>query len=225
MSRHISCLCLLAAIIGSVFCRDEACLQPALIGKCRAAIPTVYYNSETGSCDCFLFGGCGANSNNFRTIEECMQTCDVSHGDQISSTECDNIFGPRPEIQPPVVGGGFSPEAVQQLQAIFSQFTPAQAARVEQVLQQQLVERQQYEQQQKLKAPSPQRPIVFSPSFQSQGNAIGSGPETASPAQASQPSGAGVGGNVRRLSSSFAFSSVGNLPGQLQIGQPVRITG
>ena len=44
-------------------------------GMCRAALPRFFFNSETGSCESFLYGGCGGNSNNFDTKDDCLNSC------------------------------------------------------------------------------------------------------------------------------------------------------
>ncbi|XP_032836407.1 BPTI/Kunitz domain-containing protein-like [Petromyzon marinus] len=44
-------------------------------GNCRAAIARHFYNMTTGRCEGFVYGGCGGNDNNFRTIEECVESC------------------------------------------------------------------------------------------------------------------------------------------------------
>ena len=54
---------------------DPACHLPPVTGFCRAAFRRFYFNSETGECHTFIFGGCGGNENNFETMEECMKTC------------------------------------------------------------------------------------------------------------------------------------------------------
>ena len=53
----------------------KICEQPKEIGRCRAAFPRFYFNKATKSCEAFTWGGCDANENNFKTIEECLQTC------------------------------------------------------------------------------------------------------------------------------------------------------
>ena len=54
---------------------DPACHLPPVTGFCKAAFRRFYFNSETGECQTFIFGGCGGNENNFETMEECMKTC------------------------------------------------------------------------------------------------------------------------------------------------------
>ncbi|RUS85409.1 hypothetical protein EGW08_006800, partial [Elysia chlorotica] len=51
------------------------CLLPKIIGRCRAAFPRFFYNDSTGSCERFLYGGCGGNANNFRTVSACESRC------------------------------------------------------------------------------------------------------------------------------------------------------
>jgi len=60
-------------------CEDackNVCEQEQWVGHCRAAIPKYFFNSETGSCEEFIYGGCGGNGNNFKTLELCESTCE-----------------------------------------------------------------------------------------------------------------------------------------------------
>ena len=91
----IALLCCLV----SVQCRDDACFFPVQEGVCRALIPSFYFNQQTGVCDCFPFGGCGAGPNHFSTIEQCMQVCQVDSRDQYFSESCERLFG-IPATQP-----------------------------------------------------------------------------------------------------------------------------
>ncbi|CAH1797991.1 unnamed protein product, partial [Owenia fusiformis] len=54
---------------------NDICSQPKEIGRCRSYFPRWYFNTETKKCEEFGYGGCGANENNFDTIEACIQTC------------------------------------------------------------------------------------------------------------------------------------------------------
>lgn len=54
---------------------ENICELPAKVGNCRAAIPRYYYNSKSGECEMFLYGGCDGNENNFETKEECENKC------------------------------------------------------------------------------------------------------------------------------------------------------
>ena len=54
---------------------DNICIAPAVVGPCDAAIPRWFYNSSTGRCEQFTWGGCGGNGNNFETRDECEAAC------------------------------------------------------------------------------------------------------------------------------------------------------
>lgn len=54
-------------------CEDDP--EPGLRSFCRAAIESYYYNKTTKECIDFLYGGCGATKNYFKTRESCKQTC------------------------------------------------------------------------------------------------------------------------------------------------------
>ncbi len=77
---------LIACVIsyGIIVCADEAptvtgienvCNLPVKSGPCKAAFRKYFFNSKTGSCTKFLYGGCHGNGNNFQTKDECMRTC------------------------------------------------------------------------------------------------------------------------------------------------------
>ncbi|CAH3137112.1 unnamed protein product [Pocillopora meandrina] len=61
--------------IGTNAKNPEVCNLPKFQGPCRAAIPRFYYNSDTGECEQFIYGGCDGNANNFDTKEECEKKC------------------------------------------------------------------------------------------------------------------------------------------------------
>lgn len=54
------------------------CQQPSDSGRdCEGAKLEIrwYYKTDIQRCDRFWFRGCGGNNNNFKTKEECQQTC------------------------------------------------------------------------------------------------------------------------------------------------------
>ena len=51
------------------------CDQPKDPGPCYAHIPRYYYDSSSGQCEEFIYGGCLGNSNRFLTQKECEQAC------------------------------------------------------------------------------------------------------------------------------------------------------
>ncbi|KAM6959283.1 kunitz-type serine protease inhibitor 6-like [Aplochiton taeniatus] len=53
----------------------DRCSHPKLVGPCRAAFRKYYYDAANQSCQMFIYGGCGANGNNFDTQEECERVC------------------------------------------------------------------------------------------------------------------------------------------------------
>lgn len=54
---------------------QDHCRLPSDAGECRVAEARFFYNSEVGTCQLFTYGGCGGNENNFRTREDCEQSC------------------------------------------------------------------------------------------------------------------------------------------------------
>ncbi|KAM9853333.1 kunitz-type protease inhibitor 2 [Aulostomus maculatus] len=57
---------------------SELCEAEPQPGPCRAAFKRWYYDSKTGSCQTFIYGGCSANRNNYESEEICMNTCTVT---------------------------------------------------------------------------------------------------------------------------------------------------
>uniref|UniRef100_R4G348 KP-Ver-5 n=1 Tax=Vermicella annulata TaxID=1295044 RepID=R4G348_9SAUR len=57
--------------------RPHICHLPANPGLCNGKFQAFYYNRIQRSCLMFMYGGCGGNANNFKTIDECKQTCVV----------------------------------------------------------------------------------------------------------------------------------------------------
>ncbi|XP_035683938.1 mucin-5B-like isoform X1 [Branchiostoma floridae] len=56
----------------------DPCEQAMDPGPCEAIFPRWYFNSQTGQCEQFIYGGCDGNGNNFVTVEECQDTCGVT---------------------------------------------------------------------------------------------------------------------------------------------------
>lgn len=53
----------------------DPCFLPVDPGPCRGSFQKYYYNTGSGSCDPFIYGGCKGNSNNFMTMQECEAEC------------------------------------------------------------------------------------------------------------------------------------------------------
>ncbi|KAH0623245.1 hypothetical protein JD844_031331 [Phrynosoma platyrhinos] len=52
------------------------CELPKHGGFCRATKLRFYYNSDSGRCEKFYYGGCLGNKNNFRTMIDCLRDCE-----------------------------------------------------------------------------------------------------------------------------------------------------
>ena len=46
------------------------------IGPCDAVFPSWFFNSESGECEMFNYGGCGGNENRFDSLQACQSRCD-----------------------------------------------------------------------------------------------------------------------------------------------------
>ncbi|CAJ1078762.1 tissue factor pathway inhibitor a [Xyrichtys novacula] len=57
---------------------NELCAQKEDPGPCKAIKERYFFNTETGNCERFEYGGCAGNDNNFHTLEACEETCVVS---------------------------------------------------------------------------------------------------------------------------------------------------
>ncbi|KAI0240899.1 PI-actitoxin-Aeq3b, partial [Lamellibrachia satsuma] len=51
------------------------CKMPKVPGPCKGYFPRFFFNTKTGKCEKFIYGGCEGNRNNFKTEEECKKTC------------------------------------------------------------------------------------------------------------------------------------------------------
>jgi hypothetical protein len=51
------------------------CALPKKAGPCRGAFPRWWFNKARHRCERFIYGGCRANANNFRTKAACERTC------------------------------------------------------------------------------------------------------------------------------------------------------
>merc|ERR1712142_513572 len=68
---------------------DDPCGLPKVVGHCYAYFRKYYFNSATGKCTKFIYGGCGGNANRFDTKEECQERCEDSDSDTDSDKDDD----------------------------------------------------------------------------------------------------------------------------------------
>lgn len=57
---------------------NSICSLPTVSGLCDAYFPRFSYHPDTNKCTQFIYGGCGANQNNFLTEKECNNACVTS---------------------------------------------------------------------------------------------------------------------------------------------------
>jgi hypothetical protein len=54
---------------------QQACTLPLETGPCRASMPAFGFDTETGGCVGFTYGGCQGNDNRFESLEACQGIC------------------------------------------------------------------------------------------------------------------------------------------------------
>ncbi|XP_029822616.2 carboxypeptidase inhibitor SmCI [Ixodes scapularis] len=93
-------VCLVAVAFGLAFVRgqEDVCHLPVVRGPCRAVILRWFFNSTTGNCERFMYGGCRGNANNFESQEECRLSCKNAHStQQMVETSFDESCKPAAE--------------------------------------------------------------------------------------------------------------------------------
>ena len=51
------------------------CNLPMVVGPCDAVVPSWFYNSTSGDCERFNYGGCEGNDNRFSNLRVCQAVC------------------------------------------------------------------------------------------------------------------------------------------------------
>ena len=51
------------------------CEQSCETGPCRGYFPRYCWDAQHERCTRFIYGGCGGNSNNFKTLRQCHRRC------------------------------------------------------------------------------------------------------------------------------------------------------
>ena len=53
----------------------DRCLERPEVGPCEALVPSFFFNSSSGMCERFTYGGCRGNENRFSSGSACLQAC------------------------------------------------------------------------------------------------------------------------------------------------------
>ncbi|XP_037500992.2 amyloid-beta precursor protein [Rhipicephalus sanguineus] len=56
---------------------DEQCTKKKDSGNCNLILKRWYFNTATGKCELFYYGGCGGNENRFDDKKVCEKICMV----------------------------------------------------------------------------------------------------------------------------------------------------
>ena len=66
MLRILASAFIVAMLLNALIVNGDICqLESGARGKCRGGFIRYYYNTETGDCESFIYGGCGGNDNQF----------------------------------------------------------------------------------------------------------------------------------------------------------------
>ncbi|XP_061170998.1 eppin-like [Saccostrea echinata] len=75
------CTC---GITGSIGCLRKTCVEPPaidicslpkVVGRCNGSFSRWWYDEATNFCLSFTYSGCHGNKNNFRTRQDCLNSC------------------------------------------------------------------------------------------------------------------------------------------------------
>uniref|UniRef100_A0A8D2L088 BPTI/Kunitz inhibitor domain-containing protein n=1 Tax=Varanus komodoensis TaxID=61221 RepID=A0A8D2L088_VARKO len=66
----------------------HTCWLPSDPGPCDGYFPRYFYNSASKKCEKFIYGGCGGNKNNFKTLKECERTCYFKPPRKVDFDQC-----------------------------------------------------------------------------------------------------------------------------------------
>ncbi|XP_034936854.1 papilin isoform X2 [Chelonus insularis] len=66
------------------------CTAPVDAGSCDLDITAYYYDSRTGVCQAFLYGGCEGNANRFQSEEQCERLCGRFQGQEVCNLPMDS---------------------------------------------------------------------------------------------------------------------------------------
>jgi len=89
-SKLVLPVLLMTCLVG-ISAVPHQCLLSPEAGFCEAVIPRWFYNPKSKSCQRFVWGGCGGNSNNFETEDICQEVC--GSGSCICTMDYDPVCG------------------------------------------------------------------------------------------------------------------------------------
>ncbi|KAH7973331.1 hypothetical protein HPB52_024139 [Rhipicephalus sanguineus] len=72
--------CVLLALLSTAYAAmssDEQCTKKKDSGNCNLILKRWYFNTATGKCELFYYGGCGGNENRFDDKKVCEKICMV----------------------------------------------------------------------------------------------------------------------------------------------------
>lgn len=58
-----------------VLMKEKLCKLPMNPGQCEEKLPRWFFNTKSGHCEKFQYGGCLGNSNNFVEQVDCEKIC------------------------------------------------------------------------------------------------------------------------------------------------------
>ncbi|KIH54384.1 Kunitz/Bovine pancreatic trypsin inhibitor domain protein [Ancylostoma duodenale] len=70
----------------------NVCKHDVDAGECNGVFQRFAFDTESGECRPFTYGGCGGNGNNFATLAECRIKCQKGNGNNFATIqECRNV--------------------------------------------------------------------------------------------------------------------------------------
>lgn len=69
----------------------SVCLLELITGPCKGSYPVFGFESDTGKCVEFTYGGCAGNGNRFTTQEKCQKVCEKGEHIKFLRTLCNII--------------------------------------------------------------------------------------------------------------------------------------
>ncbi|KAK2142111.1 hypothetical protein LSH36_995g00059, partial [Paralvinella palmiformis] len=71
----------------------DACTLPKKPGPCKGSFKRYYFDIDEMICKAFIYGGCQGNANNYKTLEECNDSCfgrSINEETQLMVKKCEN---------------------------------------------------------------------------------------------------------------------------------------